>query len=179
MQLKATTILGIRKGKKVALGGDGQITLGDMAFKHGTRKVRKIFGDKVLAGFAGSAADSMTLLSMFEKKLEEFSGNLTRAAIELARKWRTEKYLRQLEAMLIVMDAEKTFIINGSGEIIEPDDGVAAIGSGAGYALSAARAYIDGAKDMPPAKIVEKSLKIASNICLYTNDHITVLELQE
>ncbi len=177
MELKATTILGIRKGNKIALGGDGQITFGDMAMKHGTKKVRKIFGDKVLAGFAGSAADSITLLEMFEKKLEQFSGNLTRAAIELARKWRSEKYLRNLEAMLIVMDSEKTYIINGSGEIIEPDDGVAAIGSGSGYALAAARAYVESAKNMPAKEIVEKSLRIAAGICLYTNDKITVLEL--
>ena len=178
MKLLGTTILGIRRGDSVAIGGDGQITLGNIAMKHGVVKVRKIFNDRVLAGFAGSAADSMTLLTRFEKKIEEYSGNLDRAAVELAKDWRTDKFLRNLEAMLIVMDDKRSLIISGNGEVISPDDGIVSIGSGSGYALAAARAYSDSGVDLSVEEIVRKSLVIASGICLYTNDNITVLTLE-
>ncbi|MFP4458284.1 MAG: ATP-dependent protease subunit HslV [Candidatus Zixiibacteriota bacterium] len=177
MNFLGTTILGIRLDDDIAIGGDGQITLGDMAMKHTTQKVQKLYHGKVLAGFAGSAADSMTLLTRFEKKLEEYSGNLSRSAVELAKDWRMDKYLRNLEALLLVMDKTRTLIISGNGEIIEPDDQVASIGSGSGYALAAAKAYIDAEKKPKADEMVSKSLKIAANICIYTNSNITVLTL--
>jgi ATP-dependent HslUV protease subunit HslV len=177
MKFHGTTILGIRKGDDIAIGGDGQITLGNMTMKHTTKKVRKLYNGRVLAGFAGSAADSMTLLSRFEKKLEEYSGNLSRAAVELAKDWRTDKFLRKLEALLLVMDKNRSLIISGNGEIIEPDDEIASIGSGGGYALAAAKALIESEQKFSSAEMVEKALKIAANICIYTNDNITVLSL--
>jgi ATP-dependent HslUV protease subunit HslV len=177
MKLYGTTILGVRIGDEIAIGGDGQITLGDIAMKHKSCKVRKLHNNKVLSGFAGSAADAMTLMTRFEDKLESFSGNLLRAAVELAKAWRTDKYLRNLEAMLLVMDKDRTLVLSGNGEIIEPDDEVFSIGSGSGYALSAARAFIKSGVKMAPEEIVKESLLITSNICLYTNDHITTLTL--
>jgi len=177
MELHGTTILGVRIDDDIAIGGDGQITLGDIAMKHKSCKVRKLYNNKVLTGFAGSAADAMTLMTRFEDKLESFSGNLLRAAVELAKEWRTDKYLRHLEAMLLVMDKDRTLVLSGNGEIIEPDDEVVSIGSGSGYALAAARAFIRAGVTFTPEEIVKESLLITSNICLYTNDHITTLTL--
>lgn len=174
MELHGTTILAILTDTGVAMAGDGQVTLGQtMAMKHSARKVRRIYKDKVIAGFAGGTADAFTLLERFEAKLEEFGGNLTRASVELAKDWRKDKYLRRLEAMLIVADAEHVLMLSGNGDVIEPDDGVAAIGSGGPYALAAARALLRETS-LAPADIVSKSMAIASEICVYTNDHIIV-----
>jgi ATP-dependent HslUV protease subunit HslV len=173
---KGTTILCVRRDGKVAIGGDGQITMGNTILKQNARKIRKMYGEKVLTGFAGATADALTLFEKFEGKLESYRGNITRAAVELAKDWRTDKILRRLEALLIVADLEHTFIISGTGDVIEPEDGVAAIGSGGPYARSAARALSENtvleAKD-----IVEKAMKIASDICIFTNEKITVEEL--
>lgn len=170
---RGTTILGVRTESGVALGGDGQVSFGDTVVKHGAVKVRKVEGRDVLAGFAGSTADAMTLFSKFEGKLEQHGGNLLKAAVELAKEWRSDKVLRHLEALLAVMDRESTLIISGKGDVVEPDDGIAAIGSGGSYALAAARAMVEcGLND--PADIVRRSLAIASRICVYTNDRITV-----
>lgn len=174
--IHATTILGVRKGKKVAMGGDGQVTLGDTVMKENALKIRKLYDDSILVGFAGAAADAFTLFDKFEKTLEQYNGNLPRAAVELAKEWRTDKYLRRLEALLAVADQEHTLIISGTGDIIEPDDSIVAIGSGGPYALSAARALVAHTK-MSPAAIVKEALEITSKICIYTNDHITVEEL--
>ena len=173
---KGTTILCVRRDGKVAIGGDGQITMGNTVLKQNARKIRKMYGEKVLTGFAGATADALTLFEKFEGKLESYRGNITRAAVELAKDWRTDKILRRLEALLIVADLEHTFIISGTGDVIEPEDGVAAIGSGGPYAQAAARALSENtvleAKD-----IVEKAMKIASDICIFTNEKITVEEL--
>jgi ATP-dependent HslUV protease subunit HslV len=170
---RGTTIIGVRIGKKIALGGDGQVTFGDTVVKHGANKIRVVKDKKILAGFAGSTADAMTLFSKFEGKLEEHSGNLMKGAVELAKEWRTDKVLRHLEALLAVMNAEHSLIISGKGDVVEPDDGIVAIGSGGPYALAAARALAaKGEKD--PRTIVEESLRIASRICIYTNDSISV-----
>ncbi len=177
MEIRATTILGVRVADECAIGGDGQVTLGDIAMKQSAKKIRKIYNDRILAGFAGSAADGMTLVSRFEEKLEAYSGNLTRAAVELGKDWRTDKFLRHLEAMLIVMDKERSLIVSGNGEIIEPDDGIIAIGSGAGYAISAARAFVQCGVKMHPKEICERSLKIAAGLCIYTNSNINILTL--
>ena len=178
MKLYGTTIIGVRHGGNVAIAGDGQITLGDIAMKHRSCKVRKLYNDEVLTGFAGSVADSMTLLTRFEDKLDAYSGNLTRAAVELAKEWRSDKFLRHLEAMLLVMDKERSLIISGNGEIIEPDDGIAAIGSGGGYALAAARAIEKTSANMKVSEIVRLSMEIASELCIYTNNNITILTLK-
>ncbi|TFG89493.1 MAG: ATP-dependent protease subunit HslV [Candidatus Atribacteria bacterium] len=170
---KGTTILGLRIGKKVALGGDGQVTFGSTVVKHGAKKIRRIGDGRVLAGFAGSTADAMTLFSKFEGKLEQFNNNLMKAAVETAKEWRSDKILRNLEALLAVIDSEHSLIISGKGDVVEPDDGILAIGSGGPYALAAARALIKHSK-MAPKVIVTESLKIASEICIYTNDSITV-----
>ncbi len=170
---KGTTILGVRIGDKVALGGDGQVTFGDTIVKHGAKKVRVIRENKILAGFAGSTADAMTLFSKFEGKLEEFNGNMTRAAVEMAREWRSDKILRNLEALLAVMDREHSLMISGKGDVVEPDDGILAIGSGGPYALAAARAMMRHSR-LDPVTIVNESLRIASEICIYTNENITV-----
>jgi ATP-dependent HslUV protease subunit HslV len=172
----ATTILGVKKGKEVALGGDGQVTLGETVMKERARKVRKMYNDTILAGFAGAAADAFTLFDKFEKSLDKYNGNLYRAAVELAKEWRTDKYLRQLEALLAVADRKHTLVISGSGEIIEPDDSILAIGSGGPYALAAARALLQQT-NMNAVQIVRESLLIASKICIYTNDRIIVEEL--
>jgi ATP-dependent HslUV protease subunit HslV len=172
--MHGTTILAVKDKNGVAMAGDGQVTLGQtIAMKHGARKVRKVYKDKVLVGFAGATADAFTLLERFEAKLEEFAGNLLRASVELAKDWRMDKYLRRLEAMLLVADAEHVLILSGAGDVIEPDDGVVAIGSGGPYALSAARALVRNTQ-LPAEEIVAKSMAIAAELCVFTNDNIIV-----
>jgi ATP-dependent HslUV protease, peptidase subunit HslV len=177
MIFKSTTILGIKKGKSVAMGGDGQVTLGDTVMKESARKVRRLYNDTILAGFAGSAADAFTLFEKYEKVLEQYHGQLYRAAVELAKEWRTDKYLRHLEALLAVADKKSMLIISGNGEVIQPDDQIVAIGSGGPYALAAARALIHNTK-LSAADIVRKSLKITAGICIYTNDQLVVEEIE-
>jgi ATP-dependent HslUV protease subunit HslV len=173
---KGTTILCVRLDGKVAIGGDGQVTMGNTVLKHNARKIRKMYSDKVLTGFSGATADALTLFEKFEGKLESYRGNITRAAVELAKDWRTDKILRRLEALLIIADAEHTFIISGTGDVIEPEDGIAAIGSGGPYAQAAARALSDNT-GLSARDIVEKAMKIASDICIYTNENIAIEEL--
>lgn len=175
----ATTIFAIHHNGKCAMAGDGQVTMGNsVVMKHTARKVRRLFRGKILAGFAGSVADAFTLFEMFEGKLEEYNGNLQRAAVEMAKKWRGDKMLRQLEALLIVMDADSMLLISGTGEVIEPDDGILAIGSGGNYALSAGRALKRHAGDhLTASEIAKASLEIASEICVFTNGNIIVEEL--
>lgn len=173
----ATTIVAVKMGNKAAIAGDGQVTFGENTImKHTAKKVRRIYNGKVLIGFAGSVADAMTLSEKFEEKLEMHSGNLQRAAVELAQDWRSDKVMRKLEALMIALNDDRLLIISGSGEVIEPDDGIAAIGSGGMYALAAARALKENT-DLNPGVIVDKALRIASSICVYTNDSITVEEL--
>ena len=172
----ATTIIGLRRNGKAALGGDGQVTYGETIIKHNAIKLRKLYNDTMLAGFAGATADAFALFEKFETKCDEFSGNMPRAVVELAKEWRMDKYLRRLEAMLVIMDKTNSYMVSGDGDVIEPDDGIIAIGSGAPYALAAARAFVESSK-YTSAKIVEKSLLIASSICIYTNTKIKVLEL--
>ena len=172
----STTIICVRKGGKVALACDGQVTLGDSIIKHGAKKIRRLYNDRILAAFAGSSADSFALFSRFETKLEQFHGNLSRAAVELAKDWRTDKALRHLEAVMIVADPKNTFLISGTGDLIEPDDGIIGVGSGGPYALAAARA-LDQFTEMCAREIVEEALRIAGTICIYTNDRITIEEL--
>ena len=171
-----TTILTVRKGGRVALGGDGQVSVGDTIMKGRATKVRTLKGGKILAGFAGSVADALTLYEKFEEKLERHPGNLPRAAVELAKDWRSDRVLRRLEALLVVADLEHSFLLSGSGELIEPDDGILAVGSGGNYALAAARALLPD-PSLSARDTVERSLRIAAEICVFTNDHITVLEL--
>lgn len=174
---QATTIVAVKKGCKAAIAGDGQVTFGENTImKHSAKKVRRIYNGKVLIGFAGSVADAFTLSEKFEEKLEQHSGNLQRAAVELALDWRSDKVMRKLEALMVALNDECLLIISGSGEVIEPDDGIASIGSGGMYALAAARALNENT-DLEPEEIAEKSLKIASSICVYTNDNITVEKL--
>lgn len=173
---KGTTILGVRRGEKYSMGGDGQVTMGDIIAKQGACKVRKISESSVLAGFAGSTADAMTLFTKFEGKLEECSGNLVKAAIEVAKEWRSDKVLRHLEALLAVMDSNHSLMISGKGDVIEPDDGILSIGSGGAYALAAARSLLENT-DLPPEEIINKSLEIAANICIYTNDNISIVSV--
>jgi len=175
--IRATTILAVRKGGKAVMAGDGQVTLGDTIMKHKANKVRFMFQDTVLVGFAGAAADAFNLFERLEGKLEAFSGNLTRAAVELAKDWRTDKILRKLEALLLATDMEHTLIISGTGDVIEPDECVAAIGSGGPYALAAARALVEHS-DLDAAEIARVAMRIAGSICLYTNDQVTVEELK-
>jgi len=171
-QFHGTTILCVRRGKEVALGGDGQVTLGNIVMKGTARKVRKVYQGKVLVGFAGGTADAFTLLDRFEGKLEKHQGNLLRASVELAKDWRTDRVLRRLEAMLLVADHESTLVITGNGDVLEPEDGVGAIGSGGTYAQSAAKALVENT-ELSPAEIVKKSLTIAGQLCIYTNlNHI-------
>lgn len=178
MKLRGTTIVAVKDENGTAVAGDGQVTFGEsVVMKHTARKVRRIYKDKVTVGFAGATADAFTLSERFESKLETYSGNLVRAAVELAKDWRTDKYLRRLEAMLLAADGEHILIISGTGDVIEPDDGVAAIGSGGAYALAAARAMLRHA-DMPAQEIAQKAMEIAAEICVYTNDNI-VLESQD
>jgi ATP-dependent HslUV protease subunit HslV len=167
-QFHGTTILSVRRGNIVALGGDGQVTLGNVVMKSSARKVRKLYQGKVLAGFAGGTADAFTLLERFESKLEKHQGNLLRASVELAKDWRTDRMLRRLEAMLLVADREATLIITGNGDVLEPEDGIGAIGSGGVYAQSAARALYENT-ELSPAEMVSKSLTIAGQLCIYTN----------
>ena len=173
--VKSTTILGVRVGKKIALGGDGQVTMGDIKMKSKAVKVRRFCNGKVLAGFAGAVADAMTLFEKFEGKLTEVNGNLQKAVVEMAKEWRTDKILKDLDALLAIMDSKSAYLLSGSGDVIEPDDLVISIGSGSGYAVAAARAYLDaGEKD--PSTIVKKALQITADICIYTNDNITILK---
>jgi ATP-dependent HslUV protease subunit HslV len=174
-RMRATTILAVRRDGRVALGGDGQVTVGETIMKSNAQKVRALHGGKLLAGFAGAAADAFTLFEKFEEKLERYPGNLPRAAVELAKDWRSDKVLRRLEALLVVVNASHGFVISGNGELIEPDDGILAIGSGGSYALAAARALVKNTS-MAPRDIVQKGLEIAGEICVYTNTNITVLE---
>ena len=172
----ATTVLAVRHQGKVVLASDGQVTLGQTVVKHNARKVRRLYQDRVLAGFAGTAADGFALFSRFESKLEAHRGNLERAAVELARDWRVDRALRRLEAMLLVGSPESVLVVSGNGDIIEPDDGIAAIGSGGSYALAAARALLQNTA-LGAAEIAERALKIAGEICIYTNDRVTVKQL--
>jgi ATP-dependent HslUV protease subunit HslV len=171
-----TTIISVRKNGRVALAGDGQVSIGDTVVKAKATKVRTLKGGKILAGFASSVADALTLFERFEEKLDRYPGNLTRAATELAKDWRSDRFLRRLEAVLIVADLEHTFLLSGNGELIEPDDGVLAVGSGGDYALAAARALMDDDR-LNAREVVEKAMKIAAEICVYTNNNLTVLEL--
>lgn len=173
---RATTVLAVNSGQGVAMAGDGQVTMGQTVVKHGARKIRRLYQDRVLAGFAGAAADAFTLFSLFESKLQEYRGQLTRAAVELAKDWRTDRMLRRLEALLLVADNSHLLIISGSGDVIEPDDGIAAIGSGGPYALAAARALKEYT-ELTPREIALAAMKIAARICIYTNDDISVEEL--
>ncbi|MBA2408705.1 MAG: ATP-dependent protease subunit HslV [Gammaproteobacteria bacterium] len=175
-QYRGTTILSVRRDGKVALGGDGQVTLGQTVMKGNARKVRRLYQDKVIAGFAGGTADAFTLFERFEGKLEKHSGQLTRAAVELAKDWRTDRMLRRLEALLAVADADASLIISGNGDVIEPEQSLIAIGSGGPYAQSAARALLDNT-ELSAREIVEKALNIAGDICIYTNRNISIEEL--
>jgi ATP-dependent HslUV protease, peptidase subunit HslV len=174
--IRSTTVLCVRREDKVVMAGDGQVTLGESVIKHGAKKIRRLYQDKILAGFAGSTADAFTLFSRFEAKLEQYHGNLGRAAVELAKDWRTDKFLRHLEALLLVSDKEATFLLSGQGDVIEPDTGIAAIGSGGPFAQAAAQALADHTK-LAPREIAEEAMKIASRMCIYTNDRITIEEL--
>ncbi len=174
--IRSTTILSVRHNGQVAMGGDGQVTLGAAVLKHNAKKIRKIFNQTILTGFAGATADAFTLLEKFEAKLEQYRGNLTRAAVELAKDWRTDRILRRLEALLAVVDREHSFILSGTGDVIEPEDGIVAIGSGGAYAQAAARALI-GHSTLDARGVVEKSMAIAADICIYTNHEIEILEL--
>jgi ATP-dependent HslUV protease subunit HslV len=173
--IRATTILCVRRDGAVAIGGDGQVTIGETVMKSNAQKVRLLRGGKLVAGFAGAAADAFTLFEKFEEKLEKYPTNLQRAAVELAKDWRSDRVLRRLEALLAVADANHGFIISGTGDIIEPDDGILAIGSGGSFALAAARALVKHT-DLPPREIVRKALEISGEICIYSNSNITVLE---
>ncbi len=168
-----TTIIGVRRGKEVVVGGDGQVTLGNTVMKNNAKKVRRLYKEKVLAGFAGATADAFTLFEKFETKLEKYSGHLTRSAVELAKDWRTDKILRNLEALLIVADKDVSLLISGNGDVIEPQDSILAIGSGGSYAQAAAKALYEST-DLSAEDIVKKSLNIASDICIYTNSNLTI-----
>src|ERR1051325_11547281 len=174
--IRSTTVLCVRRNSNVVMAGDGQVTLGEGVIKHNARKIRRLYQDKILAGFAGSTADAFTLFSRFEGKLEQYHGNLGRAAVELAKDWRTDKAMRHLEALLIVSDKEQTFLLSGQGDVIEPDTGIAAIGSGGPYAQAAAPALMEHTQ-LSAKQIAEESMKIAGKMCIYTNDKITVEEL--
>ena len=176
-EIRATTILAVRKDGKSVMAGDGQVSIGETIMKHKAKKVRFMYKDRVMVGFAGAAADAFNLFERLEGKLEKFNGNLTRAAVELAKDWRTDKILRRLEALLLAIDAEHILIISGTGDVIEPDESVAAIGSGGPYALAAARALM-AHSDLDSASIAREAMKITASICLYTNDEIIVQELK-
>jgi len=177
-RVRSTTVLCVRRGDAVVMAADGQVTLGSQVMKSSARKIRRLYQDKVLAGFAGSTADAFSLFGRFEGKLEQYAGNLGRAAVELAKDWRTDRMLRHLEALLIVSDVTATFVLSGNGDVIEPDEGIVAIGSGGSYALAAARALMENT-ELSAREIAEKSLKIAGQICIYTNDQLTVEELKK
>lgn len=176
MKLRSTTILCVRHKNKVAMGGDGQVTFGDTVLKSSARKIRRIFNDSIVVGFAGASADALTLFEKFESKLEQFHGNLSRAAVELAKDWRTDRYLRRLEAQLVVADKKTSFMISGTGDVVEPDDDIVALGSGGPYALAAARALVNHS-GLDAKNIVKEALKIAGSICIYTNTNIMIEEL--
>lgn len=176
MSIHATTILAIRHRERTVLAGDGQVTLGNTVIKQGARKIRRLYNESVLAGFAGSAADSFALFSRFESKLEQYRGNLERAAVELARDWRTDRLLRRLEAMMIVADRKSTFLLSGTGDLIEPDDGIVAVGSGGSFAMAAARALAKHS-ELSARQIAEEAMRIAAEICIYTNPNLTIEEL--
>jgi ATP-dependent HslUV protease, peptidase subunit HslV len=176
-RIRSTTVICVRRGDSVVMAADGQVSLGATVIKGSAKKIRRLYNDKVLAGFAGSTADAFSLFSRFETKLEQFAGNLGRSAVELAKDWRTDKMLRQLEALLIVTDAKQTFLLSGTGDVIDPDEGIATIGSGGSYALASARALMENT-DLSAREIAEKSLRIAGQICIYTNDQMTIEELK-
>ena len=175
-RIRSTTVLCVRRQDKVVMAGDGQVTLGESIIKHGAKKIRRLYQDKILAVFAGSTADAFTLFSLFEAKLEQYHGNLGRAAVELAKDWRTDKFLRHLEALLLVTDKETTFLLSGQGDVIEPDTGIAAIGSGGPFAQAAAQALADHTQ-LSPREIAEEAMKVAGRMCIYTNDKVTIEEL--
>lgn len=175
--IRSTTILAVRRDNQIAIGGDGQVTLGDTAIKHGAKKIRRAYNDRVLLGFAGSAADALALFENLEKKLDEYRGNLQKSAVEFARDWRSDRVLRRSEALIVAVDAERGYLLSGSGDVLEPDDGVVGIGSGGAIALSAARALLKHSS-LTAKEIVEEALKITSNICVYTNDSIEVETLE-
>src|SRR6266852_2962424 len=174
--IRSTTVLCVRRNDKVVMAGDGQVTLGESVIKHGAKKIRRLYQEKILAGFAGSTADAFSLFSRFESKLDQYHGNLGRAAVELAKEWRTDKFLRHLEALLLVSDKEQTFLLSGTGDVIEPDTGIAAIGSGGPFAQAAAQALADHTQ-LPARQIAEEAMKIAGRMCIYTYDRITIEEL--
>jgi ATP-dependent HslUV protease subunit HslV len=174
--IRSTTVLCVRRDGNVVMAGDGQVTLGESIIKHNARKIRRLYQDKILAGFAGSTADAFSLFSRFESKLDQYHGNLGRAAVELAKDWRTDKFLRHLEALLLVSDKEQTFLLSGQGDVIEPDTGIAAIGSGGPYAQSAAQALAEHTQ-LSARQIAEEAMKIAGRMCIYTNDKVTIEEL--
>jgi len=174
--IRSTTILGIRHKGDVAMAGDGQVTLGDTILKTGARKIRKMYNNSIVVGFAGATADALTLFEKFETKLEQYNGNLSRSVVELAKDWRTDRYLRRLYAQLAVMDKENSYLISGTGDVIEPDDNIIALGSGGSYALAAARALVKHT-DLSAKQIVEEAMKIAGGICIYTNTNLVIEEL--
>ena len=174
--IRSTTVLSVRRDGKVVLAGDGQVTLGESVIKHSAKKIRRLYQDKILAGFAGSTADAFSLFSRFEAKLEQYHGNIGRAAVELAKDWRTDKFLRHLEALLLVCDKDQTFLLSGQGDVIEPDSGIAAIGSGGPFAQAAAEA-LAGHTQLSAHEIAEQAMKIAGKMCIYTNDSVTIEEL--
>jgi ATP-dependent HslUV protease subunit HslV len=176
-RIRSTTVICVRRNGQVVMAADGQVTLGDHVLKHSARKIRRLYQDRILAGFAGSTADAFNLFTRFESKLEQYAGNLNRAAVELAKDWRTDKMLRNLEALLLVADTNQTFLISGSGDVIDPDEPLAAIGSGGSYATAAARALLENT-ELSAHEIAEKAMKIAGQICIYTNDHVTFEELK-
>jgi ATP-dependent HslUV protease, peptidase subunit HslV len=175
-KIRSTTVIAVRRGATVAMAGDGQVTMGETVMKSNARKIRRIYDGRILVGFAGATADAFTLFERFEGKVKEYGGDITRGAVELAKDWRTDRILRKLEALLLVADRKATFLISGTGDVIEPDEGVIAIGSGGNYAYAAARAYLD-ASELGAREIAERSLRIASGICIYTNSEIMVEEL--
>jgi len=175
-RIRSTTVLCVRRDNQVVMAGDGQVTLGESVIKHGAKKIRRLYQDKILAGFAGSTADAFSLFSRFEGKLDQYHGNLGRSAVELAKEWRTDKFLRHLEALLLVSDKEQTFLLSGQGDVIEPDTGIAAIGSGGPFAQAAAQALADHTQ-LSPREIAEEAMKIAGRMCIYTNDKVTIEEL--
>lgn len=177
-RIRSTTVVCVRRNSNVVMASDGQVTLGEGVIKHTAKKIRRLYNDKILAGFAGSTADAFSLFARFEAKLEQYQGNLGRAAVELAKDWRTDKVLRHLEALLLVSDVHQTFLISGAGDVIEPDGGVAAIGSGGPYAVAAAKALVENT-DLPARKIAEEAMKIAGKICIYTNETFTIEELSD
>ena len=176
-RIRSTTVICVRRNGLVVMAADGQVTLSDHVLKHSAKKIRRLFQDKILAGFAGSTADAFNLFQRFETKLEQYAGNLNRAAVELAKDWRTDKMLRNLEALLVVADRSQTFLISGSGDVIDPDEPIAAIGSGGAYATAAARALLENT-DLGALEIAQKAMKIAGDICIYTNDRVTIEELK-